>query len=43
LIAEAGSKEELIATLKQDIYYKTGVWDVDGAEIIPMKVAFARM
>jgi len=39
---EANSKEECIAALNDDIYYKSGVWDVDGAQITPMKVAFTR-
>lgn len=29
LIAVATSKEEVIETLKNDIYAKSGVWDVD--------------
>ena len=39
---EADSKEECIKPLKEDIYYKSGVWDVDNAEITPMKLAFVR-
>jgi uncharacterized protein len=42
IILEAESKEECLETLKKDIYYKNGVWDVDGAEIIPVKLAFIR-
>jgi uncharacterized protein len=42
IIMEADSKEECIKALKKDIYYETGVWDVDGAEIKPMKLGFVR-
>lgn len=36
---EAESKEKVIQRLKEDVYYKNGVWDVDNAEITPMKLA----
>lgn len=39
---EADSREECIKAMKQDIYYRSGVWDVDGAKITPMKLAFVR-
>lgn len=39
---EADSKEACIKAMKEDIYYKSGVWDVDGAQIMPMKLAFVR-
>jgi len=39
---EAHSKEECKTALKEDIYYKSGVWDVDGAQITQMKLAFVR-
>ena len=42
LIMEGDSREEIIAALKEDIYYKSGVWNVDEAQIIPMKLAFVR-
>jgi hypothetical protein len=42
LIVEADSREEIIEALKKDIYYKSGVWDVDGAKITPMKLVFVR-
>lgn len=42
MIIEADSKEECVEALKEDIYSKSGVWDVDGALIMPMKLAFVR-
>jgi hypothetical protein len=36
---EAESKDKIIKALKEDVYYKNGVWDVDNAEITPMKLA----
>ena len=36
---EAENKEKVIEALKEDIYYREGVWDVDNAEITPMKLA----
>jgi len=39
---EADSQEDIRKALKEDIYYRSGVWDVDGAKITPMKVAFVR-
>jgi hypothetical protein len=39
---EAESREACKNILKEDIYYKNGVWDVDGASIEPIKLAFAR-
>jgi len=39
---EGDSKEQIIEALKKDIYYKSGVWDVHGAKITPMKLAFVR-
>jgi len=39
---EADTKEKCIKALKEDIYYKSGVWNVDGATITPMKLAFVR-
>ena len=39
---EADSKEECKMLLKEDIYYKSGVWDVEEAQITPMKLAFVR-
>jgi len=42
LIMEADSKEECIAGMKKDIYYRSGVWNVDDATVTPMKLAFIR-
>ncbi|KAA8896532.1 hypothetical protein TRICI_006875 [Trichomonascus ciferrii] len=33
LTIEAESKEKVIEILKQDVYYTSGVWDVDNAQI----------
>lgn len=37
LIAE--SKEEIIEFLKQDIYYKSGIWDIESVVAHPIGVA----
>ena len=42
LIVEGHSRADVIEALKKDVYYKNGIWDVDGAEIIPFKLAFVR-
>jgi hypothetical protein len=42
IIIEADSKDEVRAALKKDIYFKSGVWNVDDAKITPMKLAFIR-
>jgi hypothetical protein len=42
IIIEGESQDDVRRALKKDIYYKEGVWDVDGAQITPMKLAFAR-
>jgi len=39
LIVVAATKEEVIERLKNDIYTKSGVWDVDNAQIWPFKTA----
>jgi hypothetical protein len=43
VIVEADSKEAAIALLKQDIYYKSGVWDVDNAQITPAFLAVPKL
>lgn len=40
VIAVAETKEEVIAQLKEDIYYANGVWDVENAQIFPYLNAF---
>ncbi|KAK3325791.1 hypothetical protein B0H66DRAFT_599933 [Apodospora peruviana] len=40
LIAVAESREEVISILKKDIYTEKGVWDVDNAQMWPLKCAF---
>lgn len=36
MLATAASKEEVIETLKDDIYYKSGVWDWEKIQIHPV-------
>lgn len=40
LIAIAESKEEIVTMLKNDVYAKEGVWDVEKAQMWPVKLAF---
>jgi uncharacterized protein YciI len=40
IVCVANSKEEVVDKLNQDIYAKTGVWDVEKAQIWPLKCAF---
>ncbi|CEJ80734.1 hypothetical protein VHEMI00902 [[Torrubiella] hemipterigena] len=40
VVAVAETKEQVIEQLKEDIYYKEGVWDVDNAQIFPYLNAF---
>ncbi|KAK0720905.1 hypothetical protein B0H67DRAFT_484616 [Lasiosphaeris hirsuta] len=40
VVITAESKEEILKTLRNDIYAKSGVWDVDNAQIWPLKCAF---
>ncbi|KAH8893512.1 hypothetical protein GQ53DRAFT_745761 [Thozetella sp. PMI_491] len=40
LVLVAESKEEVLETLKKDIYAKSGVWDLEKAQIWPFKCAF---
>ncbi|KAK6202415.1 uncharacterized protein RJT21DRAFT_1813 [Scheffersomyces amazonensis] len=35
----ANSKEEVIEALKQDVYYREGIWDIDSALIYPSGMA----
>ncbi|KAH7140651.1 hypothetical protein EDB81DRAFT_948448 [Dactylonectria macrodidyma] len=35
IIARANSVEEVLEVLKQDIYYRSGVWDFDKIQIHP--------
>ncbi|KAI1200855.1 hypothetical protein F5X97DRAFT_321063 [Nemania serpens] len=39
LICAASSKEEILEKLKQDIYTKSDVWDIDNVQIWPAKFA----
>lgn len=36
VVARATSKEEVVAQLKEDVYAKAGVWNVDAAVIHPV-------
>ncbi|KFA63873.1 hypothetical protein S40285_04459 [Stachybotrys chlorohalonatus IBT 40285] len=40
LVCVAESKEEIVEQLKKDVYATSGVWDVDQAQIWPLKCAF---
>ncbi|KAL9633391.1 MAG: hypothetical protein Q9164_004730 [Protoblastenia rupestris] len=42
LLATAETKEDVIKTLKEDIYTKSGVWDWNKIQIHPIKSAFIR-
>jgi uncharacterized protein YciI len=42
IVRAAESKEEIIADLRNDIYAKSGVWDVDNATILPFICAFRK-
>jgi len=40
IVLNASSKEEIIGFLREDPYAKEGVWDVDNAQMWPLKCAF---
>ncbi|KAK1770889.1 hypothetical protein QBC33DRAFT_526064 [Phialemonium atrogriseum] len=40
VVVIAESKEEIITMMKNDIYGKTGVWDIENAQMWPFKCAF---
>ncbi|RYP30654.1 hypothetical protein DL767_006154 [Monosporascus sp. MG133] len=40
VVVVAESREEVVGILKGDIYAKSGVWDVEKAQIWPVKIAF---
>jgi len=40
LIAYAATKEEVLKVVNEDIYAKTGVWDLEKMAIYPFKTAF---
>ncbi|KAK3680620.1 hypothetical protein B0T22DRAFT_445638 [Podospora appendiculata] len=40
IIIVAESKEEILKVLRDDVYAKSGVWDVDNAQMWPLKCAF---
>ena len=42
LIAEAESKEEVLAALKEDVYSTSGVWDWDKVTIHPVESCIFR-
>lgn len=43
LTIEADSKEEVREMLKEDIYYKHGVWDVDNAQIYAVSIKWKKV
>ncbi|KAH6627162.1 hypothetical protein B0J18DRAFT_465107 [Chaetomium sp. MPI-SDFR-AT-0129] len=40
IVIQAASREEIKEILRQDIYAKSGVWDVENAQIWPFLCAF---
>ena len=36
MLAQAESKEAVLEVLKEDTYYKSGVWDWDKVQIYPV-------
>ena len=38
MLALAESKDEVIHALKQDVYYKSGVWDWEKVQIHPVSI-----
>ncbi|KFY11816.1 hypothetical protein V492_04251 [Pseudogymnoascus sp. VKM F-4246] len=41
-IAQASTKEEVLAELKNDVYGKADVWDFEKIQILPFKPAIIR-
>ncbi|KOS22952.1 hypothetical protein ESCO_003465 [Escovopsis weberi] len=39
-VVAAHSQDEVVAHIKDDIYYQSGVWDLDNAQIMPFFCAF---
>ncbi|KAK3628213.1 hypothetical protein LTR56_018727 [Elasticomyces elasticus] len=39
MMAVADTKEEVLAKIKEDLYYTSGVWDVEKIQIFPFKSA----
>jgi len=42
LVVLADSKQDVIDTLKKDIYARSGVWDMDKVQIWPLKTAIRK-
>ncbi|GAM82922.1 hypothetical protein ANO11243_009080 [Dothideomycetidae sp. 11243] len=42
LLVEAESREEVVNLLEGDIYATSGVWDLDGVQIMPFKSAIRK-
>lgn len=42
IIARAPSAEEVLKVLRQDVYYRTGVWDWDKLQIYPVRIFLKR-
>jgi len=42
MMAVASSREEVMEELKNDIYFREGVWDVEKIQITPFKSAFIK-
>jgi hypothetical protein len=39
---EGASRKEVVDILKEDIYYKQGVWDLENVKVIPMRLSIVR-
>ena len=39
MVIVAESKDEILSLLREDIYAKSGVWDVDNVSILPERLA----
>ncbi|KAI9785696.1 MAG: hypothetical protein M1839_008713 [Geoglossum umbratile] len=42
MLALAGSKEEVVKALQEDIYFKSNVWDWDKVQIYPFRTAIRK-
>lgn len=42
IIARAPSAEDVLKVLRQDVYYRTGVWDWDKLQIYPVRKLLKR-
>jgi hypothetical protein len=40
MVVRAAAREDIIALLRNDIYVREGVWDLDKIQLWPFKAAF---